>query len=288
MKKLWITGADGFLAQRAAAYYADRYMVTPLNHGALDITDADAVLQLFTQGRPDYVLHCAAVSDTGYSQQHPATSEAINLYGTEHVAKACAACGAKLVYMSSDQVYNGCRVQGPLPENIALAPQNVYGRHKLAAECAVAALLPGAVGLRLSWMYDLPDSRYRLNGNLLVNLHRAAETGTPIRAAVREHRGISNVWAVIARLEDCFALPGGIYNFGSGNRHNSYETFLYAARQMMLPNPEVLVLADAVRFPEFPRNLAMDGTKLAAAGITFPDTWQGIAEALHAKSSENH
>lgn len=283
MSKVIITGAQGFLGVRLTSYLKDKYEVKACSHSDLDITDADRILEVFQSFMPDYVVHCAAISDTGYAQQHPDESELINIKGTVNVAKACETVGAKLVYMSSDQVYNGTHELGGLNEFPQLAPKTVYGQHKLAAEDGVRAVSRDAVGLRLSWMYDVLDSPYKLNRNILVNLHNAAEKQQPISVATREYRGVTNVWEVIHRIELCFKLPGGIYNFGSENPYNSYETFLGIARLMKIESPEKLILKDTERFPEFPRNLSMDLTKLRIHGIDFPETLEGCKMALQGK-----
>ena len=280
MSKVIITGAQGFLGVRLASYLQDRYEVKACSHSDLDITDADRILEVFKSFVPEYVVHCAAISDTGYAQQHPEESELINIKGTVNVAKACEAVGAKLVYMSSDQVYNGTDLLGGLSEFPPLSPTSVYGQHKLAAEDEVRAISRSAVGLRLSWMYDVLDSPYKLNRNILVNLHHAAESKQTISVATREYRGITNVWEVIRRIELCFKLPGGIYNFGCENPYNSYETFLAIARLMKIDNPEQIIMKDTTRFPEHPRNLSMDLTKLRIHGIDFPETLEGVAMAL--------
>ena len=280
MSKVIITGAQGFLGVRLASYLQDRYEVRACSHSDLDITGADRVLEVFKSFVPDYVVHCAAISDTGYAQQHPEESEQINIKGTVNVAIACEAVGAKLIYMSSDQVYNGTDLLGGLSEFPPLSPTSVYGQHKLAAEDEVRAISRSAVGLRLSWMYDVMDSPYKLNRNILVNLHHAAESKQTISAATREYRGITNVWDVIRRIELCFNLPGGIYNFGCENSYNSYDTFLAIARLMKIDHPEQIIVKDTTRFPGHPRNLSMDLTKLRIHGIDFPETLEGVAMAL--------
>ena len=283
MSKVIITGAQGFLGVRLASYLNERYEVKACSHSDLDITAADRVLEVFQRFHPDYVVHCAAISDTGYAQQHPEESASINVDGTVNVAKACAEVGAKLIYMSSDQVYNGTDMLGGLSEFPPLAPTSVYGQHKLAAEDGVRSVARDAVGLRLSWMYDVIDSPYKLNRNILINLHNAVRNGQPISVATREYRGITNVWEVVRRIELCFKLPGGIYNFGSENPFNSYETFLAIARLMNIEHPEQLILKDEKRFPEHPRNLSMDLTKLRIHGIDFPETIEGMKLALQAR-----
>lgn len=275
-----ITGARGFLGVRVAQYYAGRYEVIAIGHEAMDISDLESVRRLFGQYRPDVVIHCAAISDTGYAERHPEESFAVNVLGTEHVARACAEVGGRLIYMSSDQVYNGNPESGPLPESVEPCPASVYGRDKLEAEARARAIDPTAVGLRLTWMYDLPESPLKLNRNLLVNLRQAHQEGTSLRVATREYRGITDVRAVVTRLEACLRLPGGAYNFGSENRLNSYETFIQAARLLGYEAPERWILPDPERFQEHPRNLAMDISRIRPYGIDFPDTLEGVRRAI--------
>lgn len=277
MKKLLVTGAGGFLGLRITLYYSSTYELLACSHKDLDITDARSTELLFQSWKPDLVIHCAAISDTGTAERNPALSEAVNLQGTIHIARACQMTGAKLIYMSSDQVYNGITGQTPCQETLRLNPPTVYGRHKLLAEQAVTELLPDAVGLRLTWMYDLPDSPYKLNRNLLVNLTNACLDHEIIKASTHEYRGITNVWEVIKQLADCVRLPGGVYNFGCENRLNSYNTFLSTAKMLQLPEPEKWILPDEERPP---RNLGMDLTFLRNHGLDFPDTLDGIQQAL--------
>ena len=275
MKKLLITGAGGFLGKRAAAYYQDRYDVTACKHADLDIADPEDVRRVFDRVQPDFVLHCAAISNTGYAQEHPDESLLINLEGTLNIARACVSVGAKLVYMSSDQVYTGCTGSQALTEALELAPINVYGQHKLESEKQVCRIAPDAVGLRLTWMYDVPGSAHGDKPGLLTNLKAAAESGARIRGATGEYRAMTYVWDVVKRLEQCFTLPGGSYNFGASNTRNTYDT-LCAVAQAMGYDAAAVVEADNA----FARNILIDNTKLHRAGIHFPDTVEGAKQAL--------
>lgn len=78
-------------------------------------------------------------------------------------------------------------------------------------------------------MYDLPTSNMKQNSNILVNLQNASNEGTTINVATHEYRGVTYVWNVVWNMEKAITLPGGIYNFGSGNSLNSYELFKLAA-----------------------------------------------------------
>ena len=188
------------------------------------------------------------------------------------MAKAARDTGAKLISFSSDQVYVGVTQPGPLPETLLLSPANTYGQHKLEAEERILALCPEAVLLRAPWMYDLPGDGLPLRGNLPLNLLQAAQNGTPVRFSPHDHRGVSWVREVTEQLFPALQLPGGVYNFGSGNDADMVTT----ARQFA----EALGVQVQIEPADFSRNLVMDSSKLAAQGIRFHDTLSSFEGCL--------
>ena len=188
------------------------------------------------------------------------------------MAKAARAAGAKLVAFSSDQVYAGVTQDGPLAETLPLSPANVYGQHKLEAEQRTLELLPDAVLLRVPWMYDFPGNDLPIRGNLPLNLLRAAQDGTPVQFSRNDWRGVSFVREIIENLRSAFALPGGVYNFGSGNDANMAETAKQFAERM-----GITVKLEPT---DWHRDLLMNGSKAAAQGIRFRSTLDGFAECL--------
>lgn len=280
MKKLLITGNTGFLGSRLALYYKDKYELLLPTHSELNVSREEAVMAYMEQFQPDIVLHCAALSNTWYCEQHSDESHRVNVQGTVKIAKACKHIGAKLVFMSSDQVYNGTPVSGPLKEQDVFQPVNVYGRHKLEAEQRALRNNSMSVALRLTWMYDVPGSHMKLNSNILVNIQKALDEGTTIKAATHEYRGVTNVWEVVRNMEQTLELPGGIYNYGSGNHIDSYTLFLKVANIMGAKEPSTFILPDEERFSEQTRNLTMDCSLINNFGIRFNDSVEGIEKAL--------
>ena len=280
MKKLLITGSSGFLGSRLALYYKDKYELLLPTHSELNVSREEAVMAYMEQFQPDIVLHCAALSNTWHCEQHSDESHRVNVQGTVKIAKACKHIGAKLVFMSSDQVYNGTPVSGPLKEQDVFQPVNVYGRHKLEAEQRALRNNPMSVALRLTWMYDVPSSPMKLNSNILVNIQKALDEGTTIKAATHEYRGVTNVWEVVRNMEQTLELPGGIYNYGSGNHIDSYTLFLKVANIMGAKEPSTFILPDEERFSEQTRNLTMDCSLINNFGIRFNDSVEGIKKAL--------
>lgn len=120
----------------------------------------------------------------------------------------------------------------------------------------------------------------KLNSNILFNLHKAIHEATTIKAATHEYRGVTNVWEVVRNMEKVFAMPGGVYNYGSCNEINSYELNLRVASMMGVKDPSALVLPDEERFSEQARNLTMDCSAIAEYDIHFNDSVKEIEQAL--------
>lgn len=280
MKKILITGGSGFLGCRLAYYFKDKYELLLPSHSELNVSREEAVREYMEKNLPDIVIHCAALSNTWYCEQHEEESHRVNVQGTVRIAKACKLIGAKLIFMSSDQVYNGTPKIGPLTEWEELQPVNIYGKHKLEAEQRAQRNYPDSVGLRLTWMYDLPESSLKLNCNILVNLKKASNEGTTIKAATHEYRGVTNVWEVVMNMEKTFSLPGGIYNYGSSNTLNSFILHNEAAKLMGIKDASSLILPDEERFSDQTRNLTMDCSMIEGYGIHFNDSVEGIENAI--------
>lgn len=283
-KHLLITGAHGFLASRIAAHWGQTCRITALTRQDADLTNPAQVLRAVQSAAPDVVIHCAAISDTGYAEAHPEESYAVNVQGSIHMAQACLAAGAQMLYMSSDQVYNGCTLLQPLPETAPLAPENVYGRHKLEAERAVQEILPDAVGLRLTWLYDMPVQGCKTSSNLLCNLLRAGLQTQTLKFPVRQLRGVTWAQQLVRQMPALLALPGGVYNAGSTGApdETAYETAVYAAKALGAANAEALVQPDLARYAAHVCNLSMDTHKLAGYGVHFSSNVQGIDACLRA------
>lgn len=225
--KVMITGASGFLGSRLKAYLQERgYELLTPSHRELEICSAQACLDHIRTQRPDVVVHCAALSNTGYCEEHPEESYRVNVEGTTNLAAACAATNARLIYMSSDQVYNGTKLDGLLPEDAPLSPVNHYGRHKLLAEQKVAQILDNAAGLRLTWMYDKPESTFPNTGGILCVMKNAHDKGLRVKANPKEHRAFTDVWKVVTDIEKLLGKDArGVFNFGEANELDSFETY---------------------------------------------------------------
>lgn len=286
MKKILVTGGSGFLGSRICQYYRqtyqDQYEILAPSHGELDFTRLDSVQAYIEEKCPDRIIHCGAVSDTGYTQEHPEESYLINVIGTENLARISGERRIRMIFMSSDQIYNGRTIEGGVynrgtdaaKEGIHDCPVNEYGKQKKEAEERGLRWNPNMVALRLTWMYDVSREGTKTNKNLLTNLQIAQVQNETLFFARHEYRGITNVWEVIENLEKVMIIPAGIYNYGSSNVYPTIEIARKAAK--VLGISQELIKEDVERFREKPRNLTMSLEKLEKMGIKFRDTSEGI------------
>lgn len=270
-----VTGSAGFVGSRIMELYPDAAVLPgELSRSA----DAAGIAALVERIHPDTIFHTAAISDIGACEKAPDASYQANVRLPVVLAHAAKAVGAKLVAFSSDQVYSACKDGGPYGEEMSLPePANVYARHKLEAEKRVLDILPEAVMLRATWMYDMPLYGSANRGNLLLNVLGASLRGEPLSFSRLEHRGITYVRQVAANMAQAAGLPGGVYNYGSENDLSMYDTALALLEALGIGHrAEALLVATEQRR----RNLWMNCERIRRQEICFDTTAEGFARCV--------
>ena len=279
MKRVLITGASGFVGGRLARAMSREWELLTPTHSEFDITSTEAIRLYMERHRPEAIVHLAAISNTGYCEEHPEESYRVNVLGVENLAQVAAEMGCKLVFFSSDQVYNGNLELGLLSESVPVAPENHYGRHKLLAEERALQLCPDCVALRATWMYDARREGMHTHHNFVTNIKEALRQGSALRFATREYRGITWVDEVVRNMPHTLQLPGGVYNFGAENRLNTYETARAYLDILNCSAPEQVAIADEERFAAHIRNISISmkkATEASGGAIQFADTVEGL------------
>jgi dTDP-4-dehydrorhamnose reductase len=154
-ERLVISGAGGQLGTSLTALAAERGRdVLALTSSQWDITDPAAAERIIQNG--DVVVNCAAYTNVDGAESDEARAYAVNESGPEHMARACARVGARLIHVSTDYMFTGDPPEGgPHPYEPSDKPdaRGVYALSKLAGEEAVLAALPDAVVVRTAWLY---------------------------------------------------------------------------------------------------------------------------------------
>ena len=121
----------------------------------LDITDKDAVEKVLAECKPDAVIHCAAWTavDAAEDEENQDKVRKVNAVGTENIALACKALDIKMMYISTDYVFNGQGEEPWDPDCKDYAPLNVYGQTKLEGELAVSGILEKFFIVRIAWVF---------------------------------------------------------------------------------------------------------------------------------------
>ena len=154
---------------------ADGSAVTTLPYAQLDITDSQAVSRVLEQVRPQVVVHCAAWTavDAAEDEENIPKVRAVNVLGTENIAAACKKLDCKMIYLSTDYVFDGQGETPWEPDCRDYKPLNVYGQTKLEGELAVANTLEKYFIVRIAWVFGLNGKNFI---KTMLNIGRKFDT----------------------------------------------------------------------------------------------------------------
>jgi len=157
MNELASRGHEGVGSDLAPLYsgIADGTAVTRMPYVSLDITDASAVKRVLEDVHPDAVVHCAAWTtvDMAEDDENVAKVRAVNAGGTQNIADICKELDCKILYLSTDYVFDGQGTEPWQPDCKEYKPLNVYGQTKLEGELAVSGTLDKYFIVRIAWVF---------------------------------------------------------------------------------------------------------------------------------------
>ncbi|MCA1727325.1 MAG: dTDP-4-dehydrorhamnose reductase [Actinobacteria bacterium] len=154
--RIAVTGANGGLGRAFLEQAPPHHEVHGFAHADLPVEDYDAVMQTLVPLQPEAILHLAAKTRVDACEEDEAAAFRVNAVGSGNVALAARACGARLLAVSTDYVFDGTKGE-PYHEFDRANPVNVYGRSKLAGEYSVRALVPESYVVRTAWVFGAGD-----------------------------------------------------------------------------------------------------------------------------------
>lgn len=283
MNELAKRGYEGVGSDVAAAYsgIANGSALTTMPYVSLDITDADAVERVLTQVKPDAVIHCAAWTAVDMAEDDDKVSlvRRVNAGGTQNIANVCKKLDCKMLYLSTDYVFDGQGTTPWQPDCRDYKPLNVYGQTKLEGELAVANTLRKYFIVRIAWVFGL-------NGkNFVKTIINVGKTHDTVRV-VNDQIGTPTYTLDLARLlvDMCETEKYGYYHATNEGGYISWYDFCceiyrqYGLRTRVIPvTTREYGLNKAAR----PFNSRLDKCKLVEAGFTpLPDWRDAVSRYL--------
>ena len=253
---------------------ADGSAVTAAPYVQLDITDREAVLSAIEEIRPDAIIHCAAWTavDAAEDEENKVKVHKINCEGTKFIAEAAKELDAKMLYLSTDYVFDGKGERPWEPDDKCYAPLNVYGQSKLDGELAVSSTLEKYFIVRIAWVFGL-------NGkNFIKTMINVGKTHDTVRV-VNDQIGTPTYTLDLSRLlvDMVETDKYGYYHATNEGGYISWYDFCvefykqYGLTTNVIPvTTEEYGLSKAAR----PSNSRLDKSKLVKAGFTPLPDWK--------------
>ncbi len=253
---------------------ADGSAVTTMPYIQLDITDKVAVDKVITGLHPDAVIHCAAWTAVDMAEDDDKVDKvrAVNAGGTQNIADACKAIDAKMLYLSTDYVFDGQGEKPWKPDDKNYKPLNVYGQTKLEGELAVSGTLEKYFIVRIAWVFGLSGK------NFIKTMIHVGKTHDTVRV-VNDQIGTPTYTFDLARLlvDMIETEKYGYYHATNEGGYISWYDFCvefykqYGLDTKVIPvSTKEYGLSKAAR----PFNSRLDKSKLVEAGFTPLPTWQ--------------
>ena len=276
MNELAKRGYEGVGSDIAPAYggVQDGTAVTTMPYVSLDITDKAAVEKVITDINPDVIVHCAAWTavDMAEDDDKVAKVRAVNAGGTQNIADAAKKLNCKMIYISTDYVFNGQGTKPWQPDCKDYAPLNVYGQTKLEGELAVANTLEKYFIVRIAWVFGK-------NGrNFIKTMLKVGKTHDEVRV-VNDQIGTPTYTFDLARLlvDMSETEKYGYYHATNEGGYISWYDFTkeiykdagYTTKVIPVTTEEY-GLSKAAR----PFNSRLDKSKLVENGFRPLPTWQ--------------
>lgn len=203
--KLLVTGTSGqlgydvmmeLLKRGHEAIGADRHeSEAEFEHVVLDITDEEKVSKIVNEIKPDAIIHCAAWTNVDGAEDSANYDKvmAVNVEGTGNLARAAKEVGAKMMYISTDYVFDGQGEKPWKPDDKNYAPLNVYGESKLKGELMVSETLDKYFIVRIAWVFG------KNGNNFIKTMIRVGETHSTVEV-VADQIGTPTYTLDLARL----------------------------------------------------------------------------------------
>ncbi|MGL1892699.1 MAG: sugar nucleotide-binding protein [Spirochaetaceae bacterium] len=281
MKKVLFTGGSGFIGTRFVETYKNNFEILSPSSKELNIMDREKIDSTFKSFKPDYVIHTAAIAKTDYCNSYPEKCQAINVDGSINIAKACLESKSRMIFLSTEQVFNGNLERGPYNEETIPVPSTVYGKNKLEAEIKIKEILDDHIILRLTWMFGMPGRFQPVANNIFWDTFKVLMKGNTVSVPTNEYRGLTYINELIDNFQKVMEIPPGTYHIGSQNRLSRYEIVCLIFKELgMEDRISKLIIKDEEKYKNYTRDVRLDTSLIQSKGIHFSKSSDAIKQCI--------
>ncbi|MGF7049222.1 dTDP-4-dehydrorhamnose reductase [Paenibacillus sp. DS2015] len=280
--KALVTGATGQLGTDVVNILRSKgHDVLACDRNELDITDQTQCQDVVSQYRPDVVIHCAAYTAVDLAETDIDGAYKVNAVGTRNIAVAAESIGAKLIYISTDYVFDGTSKE-PYQEYDNTNPQSIYGKSKRAGEVLVQSLSSKYFIVRTSWVYGI-------HGNNFVKTMLRLGQDKPSLRVVHDQKGSPTYTVDLANflLELMQTEKYGVYHASNSGACTWYEftqAIFEEARSLginIIAQPEPCTTVEFPRPAHRPANSVMEHLSIRGNGFQDLRPWRaGLTDFL--------
>lgn len=251
-------------------------------HVVLDITDAERVSKVVSEIQPDAIIHCAAWTNVDAAEvpENRDLVMAVNVDGTANLAEAAEAAGAKIMYISTDYVFNGQGTEPWKPDDKDFEPLNVYGESKLKGELEIVKAAEKYFIVRIAWVFG------KNGNNFIKTMKKIGESHKEIDV-VSDQIGTPTYTFDLARLL-VDMIETDKYGFYHATNEGGYISWADFAKEIF-KDAKMDVTVNPVTTAEYeakagkavakrPFNSRLDKTKLVENGFTPLPDWKEAVE----------
>ncbi|MBY8086898.1 dTDP-4-dehydrorhamnose reductase [Vibrio fluvialis] len=287
--RVLITGCNGQVGHCLTERLKNKAEILALDYEGLDITDQLAVSKTVADFKPDYIINAAAHTAVDRAEQEVELSNAINRDGPQYLAQAAENCGAVMLHISTDYVFDG-EGEKPYIESDQTAPQGVYGQSKLAGEQAVADECRKHLILRTAWVFG------EHGNNFVKTMLRLAQTRDELNIVGDQFGGptyagdiADTLIAMVDYIEQGQQPAWGVYHF-SGMPYASWYEFaakifqLAEAKGVLAKQPKISSIPTSA-YPtpaKRPANSRLDCSKIIKQFGIKPSDWVAALDNIQA------
>lgn len=273
--KILITGGKGMLGSACSEIFSINHQVQAPGKDELNVTKAQN-FKAYEKFKPDLIIHCAAIVNADYCEDHPKECQKVQVIGTQNTLEFARKMGARFIYPQSFLIFDGKEI--PIKESTTPNPLSVYGKAKLEAEQKVLLIFPNALVIRMGGFFGGFDKDKNFVGKFANHLENCLEQ------RVKSVDVGDRIWQPTFTLDLAANLlllvekkKGGIYNMASHGQASFFELAVAMTEELGISNQIRINPIPASTIKEKsqrPSIAVMENSRLSKEGLDKMRPWR--------------